>query len=667
MAFLNRIPRLLRWIVSVSLIFLAVMTAMRLAFYMRYNLPGKVLSGSAMLMGLRFDLKFVCILAVSILLFCAIPFLNPFKNFKAQKLWNIILTIVFILMLVFYAVDYFYYDYLQQRLNASIINYILETKISMGVVWESYPVIRVILSIILLSIIVSIGFRLNLMSYQTKPYSDKRNGVVYYILFFLLFAMGIFGKLGQFNLRWSDAFTLKDNFKANLALNPFQSFFSTLNYRNTGPDIKKVKEYYPFMSSVLGVQHPDSSTLNFERDYTYPDAGMNKPNVVVVICESFSMYKSSMSGNPLNTTPFFNQLSKDGVFFDHCFTPSYPTARGVWATVTSLPDVLGDNNRTASRNPQMVDQHLIINDLKGYEKFYFLGGDPTWANIKGFFLNNIDSLQIYSQENFKARKINVWGIDDKNLFLEADKIMARQHKPFFAIIQTADNHRPYTIPDEDSVAFKKVNYPKDTLLKYGFNSNEELNAFRYTDFCYQQFFTAAAKEKYFNNTIFVFVGDHGIAGNSDKIYPSAWVQKRLDNEHVPLLFYAPKLLEPKRIHTTCSQLDIMPSVAHLIKAPHRNTAMGKDLFDSNFLKKDYAFIIDHDSKTIGIVDSQYYFVHNIKTGLSDMVPVTNNNPIPHSPYTDSIKQAMGKFAEAYYETSRYLLYNNKKKKPVAQQ
>ena len=45
------------------------------------------------------------------------------------------------------------------------------------------------------------------------------------------------------------------------------------------------------------------------------------------------------------------------------------------------------------------------------------------------------------------------------------------------MIQTADNHRPYTIPEEDKKEFILKNHPIDSLKKYGFYSNEELNAF----------------------------------------------------------------------------------------------------------------------------------------------------------------------------------------------
>ncbi len=102
-----------------------------------------------------------------------------------------------------------------------------------------------------------------------------------------------------------------------------------------------------------------------------------------------------MWGNPLNTTPYFNELSKQGVFFDHCFSPAYGTARGVWAIITGIPDV--ETSNTASRNPAAVDQHTILNDFAGYQKLYFLGGSTSWANIRGLLTNNINDLKLYEE------------------------------------------------------------------------------------------------------------------------------------------------------------------------------------------------------------------------------------------------------------------------------
>lgn len=660
MLFIKRIPRLLRWISSVLLLFVLVMSILRLVFFFQYNPPGKAFSGSAMIMGLRFDLKFACIMAVTILVLCSIPFINPFKRPGAAKFWNILISIVFFLLLLVYAVDYFHYAYIQQRLNASILSYFNDAAITMNMGLQSYPVFKVMLLIIIATIVFVFIFKRLLFNYQTKQVIDSRRGIGWYVVFFLLFALGIFGKIGQFNLRWSDAFTLSDNFKGNLALNPFQSFFSSLKYRDTRPDINKVRQYYPMMADYLGVQKKDSVKLNFERNYSF-DQQDNKPNVVLVICESFCMFRSSMAGNPYNTTPYFNELCRNGIFFDRCFTPSFPTARGVWATVTGIPDVMGDNNRTASRNPEVVDQQTIVNDITGYEKFYFIGGDPAWANIKGVLLNNIDSLHLYSQGDFKAKKVDVWGIDDKSLLLESNDILAKQQRPFFAVIQTADNHGPYTIPEKELAYFKKVNYPEDSVIKYGFESNAQLNAFRYTDYCFEKFIEAAKKEKYFANTIFVFVGDHGLPGNSDAVYPRSFSEEYLTRVHVPLLFYAPGLLKPELVHHVCSQLDIMPSIASLLKTSYRNNGMGQSLFDSRVDYRQNAFVIDHEAETIGIVDNEYYYIKNLLTKKAKLVSVVSNNEVPVNKTTDSIKNSLDVLTDAYHITSKYLLFNNRKK------
>ncbi len=107
-----------------------------------------------------------------------------------------------------------------------------------------------------------------------------------------------------------------------------------------------------------------------------------------------------------------------------------------------------------------------------------------------------------------------------------------------------------------------------------------MNAFRYTDFSFEKFIEAAKKEKYFNNTIFVFVGDHGIRGDAGDMFPKAWEIDGLTTQHVPLLFYSPALLSPQRIDKTCSQLDLLPSVSALAKVSFINTTLGKNLFDT---------------------------------------------------------------------------------------
>jgi phosphoglycerol transferase MdoB-like AlkP superfamily enzyme len=657
---LKSIPRLLRWLGATWLFFLLMATLARLLFYARYNPPGKPFSGSALWMGLRFDIKFVSILVLVMLVLCALPFLHPFRRKSAATVWNILLPTVFACLLLVYIIDYYHFDYIQQRLNASFLNYFNDAAITVNMGLASYPVVGIVTGWIILTVISLIFFKRLLFRLQTSDVINWRRSIGYYLLAIILLAAGIFGKLGQFNLRWSDAFSLSDNFKAQLALNPFQSFFSTLKYRDTAPSEEKARYYYPIMSQWLGVQKKDSVTLNYARFHP-AEATVPKMNVVLVICESFCMFRSTMAGNYYNTTPYFDSLCKQGVFFDRCFTPSFPTARGVWATITGLPDVLGDNNRTASRNPDVVNQQTIINNLQGLQKYYFIGGDPSWANIKGVLLNNIDGLKLYQQDSFAAKKADVWGIDDKSLFLEANQKLARETRPFFAIIQTADNHKPYTIPATELSHFKKITAPADTLRKYGFEDIDQLNAFRYTDYCFRAFMEAAQKEAYFRNTLFVFVGDHGLPGNANEVYPKSFTEHALTRLHVPLLFYAPGMLKPQVRQQPCSQLDVMASIASLLQQPYTNTGMGMSLFDSSIAYPPGAYTIDHEAATTGMVTPDYYYIRYNKAGKEHLVSVQNNEPVPVGQVTDSIRKQLRLLTDAYTETARYMLYNNKRK------
>jgi phosphoglycerol transferase MdoB-like AlkP superfamily enzyme len=661
---MSTLPRLIRWILNLGFVLLLLLTVMRLALFLFFPNQGNSFSqvSDAMLLGLRYDLRTISIILVSILIFGSIPALSPFRSALNRKIWLNLLGLLFFLILFFYAIDFAHFSYLNQRLNASVLNYLEDTSISLGMVWESYPVIRLMLVIL----IVSFGFLLLIRFFFRKIAAgenlpSRRSRILSFIGVFVVCGICIFGRFNQYPLRWSDAFALGSDYKANLALNPFESFLNSLKFRKSTYDLARLKELTPVLTDFLGLQGAGKEGPGFTRTILpRPGAIKSRPNIVLVLCESFSGYKSSMWGNPLNTTPFFDSLSKEGLFFDHCFTPTYGTARGVWATVTGIPDV--EMPTTASRNPLAVNQRTIINEFKNYSKFYFLGGSSSWANIRGLLTNNIDGLHMYEENSYRSPRIDVWGISDKNLFLEANEVMAKQDSPFFAIIQTSDNHRPYTIPEEDQATFRQVDVPLDTLKKYGFETLAELNAFRYTDFCFEQFFKAAGKEKYFKNTVFAFIGDHGIPGNASAILPGAWTGQRLAAEHVPLLFYGSGLLPAMRSGKICSQIDILPTLAGMMDAPYVNSALGRDLLDSSKGAKGAAFIFDPDYAQTGVVMGDHFFRTQIKTGLQEFVSIKNNDKPESSNKNEQIRKKMKNLSDAIYEASKYLILNNKKEK-----
>ncbi len=651
-------PRIIRWLLFNFLLMTLLLFLARWAivhFFPEGESSSKNL-WNAYWLGFRFDWRIIAIPSLITLIFGFIKPVHPFETKAGMRISLFIWFFAVIIWVLFYAFDFAHFAYLKQRLNASALNYTADAKISFSMVWESYPIVRSLLGVIAATFIICwLLKKLYNVCVYIKPVS-KAKRIGWNIAAFVLLTLAIFGRVGQYPLRWSDAFSLGSDYKANLALNPMQSFFSSLSFRSATFDANKVKEAYPAMAEYLGAA-PNAEALIFNRNFT-AQADSNKrtqPNVVLVICESFSFYKSSMSGNPSNTTPFFNEMCKQGIFFNRCFTPSYGTARGVWATITGLPDV--SPTSTASRNPSMVNQHTIINDFQGYEKFYFIGGSASWANIRGMLENNIDSLHLYEQDSYKAAKVDVWGISDKNLFIESNKILATQSKPFFAVIQTADNHRPYTIPTEDLTSFKKLSYPTDSLAKYGFENEDEFNAFRYTDFCYQQFITAAQKEKYFDNTIFVFVGDHGIPGNANGVLPNVFTDEKLTSMHVPFLIYAPKLLKPAFLETNVSQIDVLPTIAGLCNVPYRNNGLGRDVLHQQKMdssKSNISFLFDPDQKVISIIQNNQLF----KLYLNDQKEVFKS--LNNQPADEKQKDAYRKMVNHFYETARYLLLNNKK-------
>ena len=661
------LPKTIRWTFYSGFVFLIIMSLLRFVFVNYFSAPASADNNltSSYILGFRYDLRYVTIVMMITLLFSFIKPLNPFDKKLGKQIAIITWMLFSSLLLFFYTADFIHYAYVHQRLNASILSYIDNPLISMQMIWQSYPIITIIIIFLVVEWVLYkfISFTYQLSDKYERTGSQFKNIIIQTIFFIILLyaAIGnIIYKGGQYPLRWSNAYSLGSDYKANVALNPMQSFFSTLNFRSSKIDTDLIKKNYSVIADYLTIpsNEQDAQNLQFARIHNPVNNNLEAStikNVVLVICESFSAYKSSMMGNPLNTTPYFNDMKKQGVYFNRAFSPAYGTARGVWAVLTGTPDVL--EGKTSSRNPLAVDQHSIIADFKNYEKYYFLGGSASWANIRGVLTNNISDLKIFEQGSYQSSEIDVWGISDKNLFLEANKTLSKNTKPFFAIIQTADNHRPYTIPAEDLKVFVKKTVPKDSLLKYGFENNEEYNAFRYTDFCIEQYIEAAKKEKYFNETLFVFVGDHGIKGDAGTMLPKSFTEQGLTNMHVPLLFYAPSILQPKEYSIPVSQLDVLPSIASLCNIPYTNTTMGKNVFITVQQKDNAIFLYDDFNQQIGVLNNEFYYGYQLKNPSKPIFESALNNEVVKN---DSVQKQMDILTKTIYETAKYMLIHNQK-------
>ena len=654
------VPLTIQWLLMLWFIYLIIFTLLRIATVVLF-IPSSI-SVSSLLpsfwLGFRYDAKWISIILLPIAILSIYAKFSPFYSERNKKLWSFYLAITTLIVLFFFGADFGNFSYNHTRINASALNFAEDPGTSIKMLWQSYPMVW------LLGALVVAVFLMSRLFKGTHVLTTKRNlqeNMIYKrrwhagaILFLLWCLYGIFSFQP---LKWKDAFALNDNFKSYVALNPLQNFFTTLQFRKPSFDDAKAKEYFPVVANFLQLDSQNIADDDYSRDVLPNSKSLeSRPNVVLVICESFSMYKSSMSGNPLNTTPYFKQLCDSGIFFNRCFSPTFGTARGVFAIVTGIPDV--QLSKFSTRNPAAVNQHTIINSFEDYNKYYFLGGNSDFNNFDGL-IKNIKNVNIHQEGSFTSQPLNVWGISDKNLFLESEKVLSKDKKPFFAIIQTADNHRPYSIPVEDS-DFVKREVDEDTLHKYGFESLEEFQSFCYTDYCFKKLIENARKQSWFNNTIFVFIGDHGVEGETSALYPNVWSKGSLSDEHVPLLFYAPALLTPQTRHEVASQIDILPTLTGMLHQPYENTTLGRDLLNSKN-KMDAAFIIHHDEGSIGVVTNDYFFVKNLRITKEELMPMNSNTLSLDAEQKDSVKNKLSQLTSAIYETAKWMLVNNRDK------
>jgi phosphoglycerol transferase MdoB-like AlkP superfamily enzyme len=653
-----KVPKTVQWIIKLFLIYLFIFTAFRIAtviFFKPKDSTWLELAPSFWL-GLKYDLRWISFIVSPIALLSLYKKFSPFYNVMAKNFWTGYLAIITLLVLFFYGADFGQFTYINARLNADALIVVDDPRESLQTIWQSYPIVWILIGLIGAVMMTVWMIKRTHVNIEDKNVSIHKFSYrkIWHLVSLLLLGWFIYGFFTAKPLDIFRAYSLNNGFKSNLALNPMQNFFTTLGFRKPLLETE-AKANFPLMREYLGIENNGNN--NYTR-LVHPNSKAleSKPNVVLVICESFSMYKSSMSGNVLNATPYFNEMCKEGIFFNRCFSPTFGTARGVFATISGIPDV--QLSKFSTRNEAAVNQRTIINDFEGYDKFYFIGGRSEFNNFKGL-VQNINNVNIFEEGKYNVPKLNVWGISDKNLFLTANQEMAKQTKPFFTIIQTADNHRPFNIPEEDN-DFVQKNISKEELEKNGFESLKEYNAFLYSDYCFKKFIEAAKKETYFNNTIFIFIGDHGLEGNAAAVYPNAWIEQRLADEHIPLLFYAPALLTPQVHNEPVSQIDVLPTVASMIQQPYTNSTLGRDLLDTT-IKQHAAFIIYHAPGWIGIVNDKYFYRKNIHMENDELVSVTKEPITLNKIEQDSVKKEMKKLTTAIYETAKWMLVNNRNK------
>ncbi|MDR1450842.1 MAG: sulfatase-like hydrolase/transferase [Helicobacteraceae bacterium] len=279
------------------------------------------------------------------------------------------------------------------------------------------------------------------------------------------------------------------------------------------------------------------------------------PNIVIVIWESMGAeFIGALGGLPL--TPNFDNLAKEGTLLTNMYATGTRTSRGIEAILAGFLPIVGAPVVKLPKSQN--DFWTIANHLKplGYNCEFLYGGDANFDNMSRFLGGNGFAIRSYFArgEGYDGR----WGSDDLAVFMAANREFAKADAPFCAVILTLSSHLPF-------------DYPNGVVAPYNSPAATRENAALFADYALGEFFKAAKREPYYQNSIFLIVADHTIqVRGGDPFAP-------LEKYRIPALFLGRGVSAAKN-ETIASQVDLPPTLIALIGDDRPRPPIGRDLF-----------------------------------------------------------------------------------------
>jgi phosphoglycerol transferase MdoB-like AlkP superfamily enzyme len=364
-----------------------------------------------------------------------------------------------------------------------------------------------------------------------------------------------------------------------------------------------------------------------------------RPNIVLVIMEAMSSY--FITETP-HLTPTLNELINKSYYFRNIYSQAIHTNQGTFSSLYGIPSLFDRvimDNRVATGGSNAVPLPLCEGlpynlNKKGYVSSFYLAHEKAYNNMDMFFsLNGYEMKNLHSRENYPPSEyVSPWGVNDGYLFKYAVNTLGNNDgQPFFGGILTISNHPDYIIPDE----FKYV------------SKNDSEQAVFYSDQCIKQFMDDAAKHDWFDNTIFVFVADHG------RLEGQALYEMPLSFNHVPLIIYSPLFEDaPKIIDTYGGQIDIFPTVMGLLNMDYENNSLGIDL-----MKETRPYAVFSSDDKLGCIDDNFLYCYNTLSKQEYLYDYKANNPQNVASVHSEAFDSMRVYASATVQVTNYLLKN----------
>ena len=336
---------------------------------------------------------------------------------------------------------------------------------------------------------------------------------------------------------------------------------ATARYRRLFPENSYLDSRYPFMR-----RSDDADVLGpfFQRTtHGLP------PNIVVVVIESWGKELSGVVNPVLSFTPFLDSLASAGLHWKNCLATTERTFGVLPSVFASAP--YGDKGFANSYVPTPNHRSLLL-DLQqnGYQSAFFYGGCTSFDGQDRFLYNNgVDFVMSADKENLNQKNKqllvdnNRWGMDDREMFASAVDHLQQQpaQSPFIHIYQTLTTHEPFIFEQLDEYV-EKVKALFNAHIKELESQPVEMElvkanmdvyaAYLYMDDCIRNLVSFYRSQMDFENTIFVFTGDHRIGGLMN--------DNPLQVYHVPLTIYSPMLNTHRMMEAVVSHADITPTI-----------------------------------------------------------------------------------------------------------
>jgi len=491
--------------------------------------------------------------------FAVLAWLTPERWFRTRGMRIAILALstVFVFQLSFVAVaEYYFFEEFNSRLNLVSVDYLLYPTEVVGDIWSEYPVIPVVLVVALLAVATVYALRRPLLA-GTRVASNfgARSAVMGVYALLLAFAVVTIDR---------DSFSFADNRVTNeIAANGTASFFNALrtseiDYHAYYATADRDANLHALRAVLARGGGELVDAQGIDRAFAARPDGLGRLNVVVVVSESFGAEFSQALGGKHDWTPYFDEYAQHGILFTNMYASGTRTVRGLEAITASIPPIPTTSILHRPGNAGIANWGGVMREL-GYSTSFFYGGYGSFDDMNAFFAGNGFEVADRTAIDKPVRFENIWGVADEDLYdlaMRRFDVLADSGRPFFAIVMNTSNHKPYTF---------RAGIPGVKPEGGGRESGV-----RYADFAQAYFLQEAQEHRWFDDTVFVIVADHGARVYGREDIPLATYR-------IPMLIYAPKHIAPERVATLTTQIDVAPTVLGLLGLPYRAPFFGQDV------------------------------------------------------------------------------------------